>query len=50
MTAKELREILSTLPDDTVVLTEQSETLDIETVIIQHHSDGRTHVILSALE
>ena len=50
MTVKELLEIISHLPEDTEVLIEQEETCDIETVIIQHHSDGRTHVVLSSLE
>ena len=50
MTVKELREIISTIPDDTTVLIEQDDVLDVETVIIQHHSGGRMHVILSSLE
>lgn len=50
MTVKELREILSTIPDDTTVLIEQEDVSEIGMIVIQYHADGRMHVILSSLE
>ena len=49
MTIKELKLILEDLADDTVILIEENDTNEIETVCIQIHSDGRSHLILSAL-
>lgn len=50
MTIKELKKIISNLPDTTVILIEETDINDIETINIQIHSDGRTHLILSVLE
>lgn len=50
MTIKELKEIISNLPEETVILIEENDINDVETINIQIHSDGRTHLILSALE
>ncbi len=50
MTIKELKKIISNLPDTTVILIEETDINDVETINIQIHSDGRTHLILSALE
>lgn len=50
MTIRELKMIIEDLADDTVILVEESDVKDIETTIIQLHSDGRSHLILSALE
>lgn len=50
MTIKTLKEIISNLPDETVILIEESDVIDVETINIQIHSDNRTHLILSALE
>ena len=50
MIIKELKEIISNLPDETIILIEESDTRDVETVNIQFHSNGRAHLILSALE
>ena len=49
MTIKKLKEIISSLPDNTVILIEENDMNDVETVNIQYHSDGRTHLILSSL-
>ena len=49
MTIKELKQIISNLSDDTVILIEENDINDVETVNIQLHSDGRSHLILSAL-
>lgn len=50
MTIKELKLIIEDLLDDTVVLIEEHDVNEVETTIIQLHSDGRSHLILSALE
>ena len=50
MTIKELKEIISNLPDETIILIEENDINDVETINIQIHSDSRTHLILSALE
>ena len=50
MTIKNLKEIISKLSDDTVILIEENDINEVETVNIQLHSDGRSHLILSALE
>lgn len=50
MTIKELKEIISNLPDETVILIEETDIYEVETINIQIHSDGRMHLILSALE
>lgn len=50
MTIKELKEIISNLPNKTIILIEETDINEIETINIQIHSDGRTHLIFSALE
>jgi hypothetical protein len=50
MTIKELKEIISALPDTTVILIEETDVNEVETTNIQIHSDGRSHLIFSALE
>ena len=50
MTIGELKLIIKDLVDDTVILIEENDINDVETVNIQLHSDGRVHLILSALE
>lgn len=50
MTIKELKTIIENLSNDTVILIEETNTNDVETVKIELHSDGRTHLIFSALE
>ena len=50
MTIAELKLIIEDLMDDTVVLIEETDVNEVETVNIQIHSDGRVHLILSALE
>ena len=50
MTIKELKLIIEDLMDDTVVLIEENDLNEVETINIQIHSDGRSHLILSALE
>ena len=50
MTIKQLKMIIEDLADDTVILIEENDINEVETVNIQIHSDGRSHLILSALE
>jgi hypothetical protein len=50
MTIKELKSLIENLADDTVILIEETDTTDVETVKIEIHSDGRSHLIFSALE
>ena len=50
MTIKELKKIISTLPESTIILIEENDINEVETVNIQLHSDGRSHLILSAFE
>lgn len=50
MKIKELKEIISNLPDETIVLIEDSDISEVETINIQIHLDGRSHLIFSALE
>jgi hypothetical protein len=50
MTIRDLKKIISTLPENTVLLIEETDINDVETVNVQYHADGRTHLIFSALE
>ena len=50
MTIKNLKEIISNLPNDTVLLIEDSDIEEVETIKIQIRSNGKTYLILSALE
>ena len=50
MTIKELKKIISNLPEETTILIEESDINEVETVEVQYHSDGRTHLIFSVLE
>lgn len=50
MTIKELKEIISSLPNDTLILLSTEDTYDLETAIIEYHSDGRVHLLLSNME
>lgn len=50
MTIKELKLIIEDLTDDTVILIEETDINDVETVNVQYHADGRMHLIFSALE
>lgn len=50
MTIKELKQIIENLSDETIILIEETDINDVETLNIQIHSDGRSHLIFSALE
>lgn len=50
MTVKELKQIISALPDETILLIDGDEVKDVKLVNIMFHSDGRSHLIFSSLE
>lgn len=50
MTIKNLKEIISNLPEETILLIEESDVVDVESVSVQYHSNGNIHLIFSALE
>ena len=50
MTIKDLKLIIDELDDDTVILVEENDVKDVESISIQIHWDGRSHLILSALD
>jgi hypothetical protein len=50
MTIKQLKEIISYLPDETPVLISTEDVYDAETISIEYHSDGRQYLILSNVE
>ena len=50
MTIKELKMIIEDLTDDTIILIRETDINDVETINIEIHLDGRTNLILSALE
>lgn len=50
MTIRELKKIISNLPEETILLVEERDINDVATIEIQHHADGRVHLIFSALE
>lgn len=50
MTIKELQNIISDLPKETVILVEETDINDVETISVHYHADGRTHLIFSTLE
>ena len=50
MTIKELKQAIENLKDETIILIEEADINEVETIKVHIHSDGRTHLILSALE
>ena len=50
MTIKQLKEIIKNLPDETILLVEQEDVLDVESIQIQYHGNGNVHIIFSSLE
>lgn len=50
MTIYELKMMIKDLPEETVILIEDHDVVDVETVIIQLHREGNPHLILSARE
>ncbi len=51
MTNEQLKAILNTLPNETILLIDTNDGyVDVETIMIEHHSDGRTHIVFSSLQ
>ena len=51
MTIEQLKKIINSLPDETYVLIDLEDKYnDVETVLVEYHSDGRTHIVFSAVE
>lgn len=50
MTINDIKKIINSLPDETVVLLSTEDIYDVETVRIELHSDGRVHLILTTEE
>jgi len=50
MTIKELKLIIENLDDKTPVLISSEDIYEVETIMVEYHSDGRSHLILSSLE
>lgn len=50
MFIKDLKAIINSLPDETVLLLQGDNYTEVESICVEHHSDGRTHIIFSSLE
>ena len=48
MTIRDLKLIIEDLTDDTIILIEDTNAIDVETIKIEIHMDGRSHLIFSA--
>lgn len=47
MTIKELKEIINSLPDETVVQLFTEDIYELEAIRVEIHSDGRIYLILT---
>ena len=50
MTIKKLKEIISNLPDTTIILIEGDDINEVESIEVQFHNTGETHLIFNASE
>jgi hypothetical protein len=50
MTISDLKKIINSLPDETVVLLSTEDIYEVETIRIELHTDGRVHLILTSDE
>ena len=50
MTIKELKQIISVLPDETILLIEENNISDVGTVNVQYHSGGITHLVFTPFD
>jgi hypothetical protein len=50
MTILQLKQIIANLPDDTLILLSTEDTYDLETALIEYHSDNRIHLVLTNME
>lgn len=47
MTIKELKKIISSLPEDAILITEED---DVKTIVFEYHDDGRMCLLFSEVE
>jgi hypothetical protein len=53
MTISKFKQLTEQLPPDTIILIDSTTTnavIDVETISIEYHTDGRSHLILSNKE
>lgn len=50
MNIKELKQIISNLPEETIILIEETDINSVGTVNIQFHSNGESHLVFSTSE
>lgn len=51
MTIQRLKTLTEQLPPDTIILIDGNDKMmDVETINIEYHTDGRSHLILSNKE
>lgn len=50
MNIAQLKSIINQLPDETILLLQTEQLDDVSTVIVEHHSDNRIHIIFTGLE
>ena len=50
MTIRELKKIISTLPEETVLQLGEDELNNVKNIVVQFHEDGRTRLVFSDLE
>ena len=50
MTIKQLKEIISNLPDETPVHIDADDIYNLESITVEYHSDGRLYLVLSIVE
>lgn len=51
MTTKELKQIISNLSDETILLIDGEEDRnEVGSINVEYHSDGRVHLIFSVFE
>ena len=50
MTIKQLKEIISNLPDETPILIDADDIYEAHTATVEYHSDGRCHLFVSNAE
>ena len=48
MTIKEFKDIIDKFPDDAIMLVLNGDIGDVETISVEYHADGRSHVIFSS--
>ena len=50
MTLEKLRQITNNLPADTIILIDEKDINEVETIKIEYHTNGCAHLILSDKE